>query len=67
MGGTVDGDQDYLPGGQAVAAPHEEVLHGIGQRLGDGLHAEVGTGLGQGQGDGLHEGEGVQVDVGAVC
>ena len=43
MEGTVDGNQDYLPGGQAVAAPHEEVLLGIGQRLGDGIHAEVGS------------------------
>ena len=62
MEGTVDGSQDYLPGGQAVAAPHEEVLLGIGQRLGDGLHAEVVSGLGQGQGDGQHGGEGVQAD-----
>ena len=63
----VDGGQDCLPGGQAVAAPHEEVVHGIGQRLGDRLHAEVGNRMGQGQGDGLHEGAGGQADVGADC
>ena len=63
----VDGGQDCLPGGQAVAAPHEEVVHGIGQRLGDRLHAKVGNGIGQAQDDGLHEGAGGQADVGADC
>ena len=63
----VDGGQDCLPGGQAVAAPHEEVVHGIGQGLGDGLHAEQGTGASEGQGEGLHEGAGVQADVVDDC
>lgn len=63
----VDGGQDCLPGGQAVAAPHEEVVHGIGQELGDGLQAEQGTGASEGQGEGLHEGAGVQADVVDDC
>ena len=63
----VHGGQDCLPGGQAVVVPHSEVVHVVGQRLGDGLHAVAEKGTSQGQGDGLQGGTGAQADVGAVC
>ena len=64
LGETVEGVQDYLPGGQAIEAPHEEVVHVNGQGHGDGFHAEVDheTGHVQGQGDDIHKGKGVKDD-----